>query len=139
MMEGRPHSRFMNHSPDISDPLIDAAVRPLHDNAEQRLAAAAFLQSIRDPEAPGGERMISRWNAVDVGKPKQSWRWVWGIVFITLLMLLWGGLERVRVFGRWGGWLVQWGYFSGDKTELISKRVASRMTPEQRVQLFQCL
>jgi hypothetical protein len=126
----------MNSAPDMSDPLIEAAVRPLHANAEQRLAAAAFLQAIRDPEALGGDRMISRWNAVDVGKRKPSWRWVWVIVLVTLFILVWGGIERVHVFGRWGGWSDRWGDSYENRVESICKRVASRMTPEQRVQLF---
>lgn len=57
---------------DLRSRFLAAAVQPLHDNAEQKLAATQLLDSLCPPADAAAERAIRRWEEIDV-RPRKAW------------------------------------------------------------------
>lgn len=70
--------------PDLRSRFLVAAVRPFHDNAEQRLAATHMLDALCPPADEDAERAIHRWDAIDA-RPRSPLAW---IVFFTALAVI---------------------------------------------------
>lgn len=56
------------------DPLINAAVKPLSENAEQQLAVSGMLRECADPAHPGAAATIARWEQMDAKKRPEAWK-----------------------------------------------------------------
>jgi hypothetical protein len=56
--------------------LIEAAVRPLSDNAEMKAAASHLFGELVKAEPEGAEEAITRLDAVDARTRRPVWRWV---------------------------------------------------------------
>jgi len=54
--------------------LVEAAVKPLSGNAEQRLAAVSILAENADLDHPGAAETIARWQKVDAKKHPFIWK-----------------------------------------------------------------
>ncbi len=68
-MRNEPHSSLIPGSPSALNALVEAAVKPLAENAEQRLTAISILAETADPNHPEATKSIARWERVDaVGK-----------------------------------------------------------------------
>jgi len=66
-----------------SDPLIEAASRPLAENAELHLAAAEFLNGLKTTD-DGAEQAVSRWNALDAGTRWSAWWMALGAMLVLI-------------------------------------------------------
>jgi hypothetical protein len=80
---------------DTKTRLIEAAVRPLADDAELQLAAAQFLGDhvfVNDSEA---EQAIKRWQGLDAKRRPSVWR-----ITLTMLLLVVSAMVLVRVFSE---------------------------------------
>lgn len=84
--------------------LIEAAVRPLEDNAEMKLAASHLLEELAEPE--GAEEAITRWDAVDTRTRKPLWRWALGslLLLITTIVVARDYREVLR-YVAWSEWV----------------------------------
>lgn len=120
----------------IEDPLIDAAVRPLGDNAEHRLAAAGYLEGIRDVSAPGTECLIARWKAVDSRKTVPKWLWLGVILLVSLTAFIWTGYHKSHMLRDWEVLRPLFGEEDETRLRNLNRRVAARMTAEQRLAIF---
>ena len=81
------------------DPVIEAAIRPLADNAEQRQSAASLLSELRSPDDSADAEAIDRWNASDQAKCKPVWRMVLYVVLaIVSAIVIAKGTPTVMVY-----------------------------------------
>lgn len=81
-------------------PLIEAATKPLADNAEQRLAAHALLGETFDPAHPGGADAMSRLERVD--RMKRPWlpmAAICGLAAVSLVAFLFIATSMNRSIG----------------------------------------
>lgn len=70
--------------PDPQQRLIEAATRPLADNAEMQLAATHLLGELTETNPASAEEAISRWEVLDSKKRKPVWR----ILLFSLLLII---------------------------------------------------
>lgn len=83
----------------VTHPLIEAATKPLADNAEQRLAANALLEETTEPDHPASKQVISRWEKTDVGKrPYLRVSLLYGFSLVSLVFFLWIATTMVKEF-----------------------------------------
>jgi hypothetical protein len=84
--------------------LIEAAVRPLSDNAELEQAAIGFLET-RVAEDADEEAMITRWEEVDARMRKSVWPIVlWAAVAVVSAGVAtsdWDEISRMVPLGKW--------------------------------------
>lgn len=76
------------------DKLFETAVRPLGDDAEMRLAAISLLERVSPQGADGAEGVIRRWDAVDAGRRKLWWRWLFVVVLLVFSVWVWAVAAR---------------------------------------------
>ncbi len=115
------------------DPLIEAALRPLSDNAELHLAAAGFLENLKISD-DGEEEAVVRWDAQDGRRRRVFWRralWVALIVASAAVWLVNSG-ELFRYF-EWGKWSMH--PYSGSMPD-SEERVGRRLDAKQKLLLF---
>ena len=116
-----------------SDPLIDAASRPLADNAELHLAAAGFLNGLK-PTDDGAEQAVLRWNALDA----ETRRSVWWMALGAMLVLISGVVffrdsVEMQAYFQWGesarGLFLQ-------QPSSAEERISGRLNERQKLLLF---
>jgi hypothetical protein len=79
------------------DPLVEAAVSSLSDNAEHRLAAIAILSETAIPDHPDAGEAIARWKGIDATKRPFLWKPVlWVIALITAIVLVSSQYQDLR-------------------------------------------
>jgi hypothetical protein len=119
------------------DPLIEAATRNLRDNPEHRIAAAGFLETLRQPGDDEAAKTIARWDEIDSRKPGRPWARAAVVACLLLVLGIVGcDLSRfVRVY-EWTGWLFELETDSSKVTRKALERLSSRATAEQRFTLF---
>ncbi len=116
----------------LKERLIESAVRPLDDNAEMRLAATRLLDELMTEDAPGAEKAIARWDAVDA-KPGHPW---WSLMLWVALIVVSAtvGLRDYQEIGRYVAWR-EW--IGGDVIATSppppSARFTENLTHEQRL------
>ena len=82
--------------------LIEAAVRPLSDNAEMEHAATHLLGEVVRPDSPGAEAAIRRWAAVDSQTRGMIWK---SVLWILLAVVSIGvGVRDFREVSRYVAW-----------------------------------
>lgn len=114
----------------IDDPLLDAAVRPLVENPELRLAAAGYLAAIRRQPSDHEEGMLRRWAEVDA-KSKPVWKLVLAaLTVMAAVVVLVSDLQGVLEFLNYR----RDSEFSLDHK--AEQRIAARLTPAQKVLMF---
>ena len=70
---------------DVSDRLMEMALRPLAESTELRQPAELALAEAIPAAHPEAEAVIARWEAVDErGRPAGRWRWALAVVLIAL-------------------------------------------------------
>ncbi len=90
-------------------PLIEAVTEPLADNAEQRLAANAFLEEKFEPDHPAVSEALERLRKAD----SKRWPGMWRVMLhvcagIALCLMLWhvqsmrSGMQAMGVIGSMG-------------------------------------
>lgn len=85
----------MEHPP---DPLIEAAARPLSDNAEHRLAAIAILAETATPDHPAAAETIARWKKIESTKLPFLWKPIlWVAAVITAIILVSSQYQDLRL------------------------------------------
>lgn len=80
--------------PESRDKLFETAVRPLGNDAEMRLAAISLLERVSPQGANGAEGVIRRWDAVDAGRRKLWWRWLFVVVLLVFSVWVWAVAAR---------------------------------------------
>lgn len=123
----------MSATPHIEDPLIEAAVRPLADNAEMRLAAAGYLEGIRCHQPEQEREAIAVWTrATRAGW--LNWRMALWAVMVVLSVYVavteWGNVLR---YHQWSA-SVRKGLYEPPPD--FSDRVFSKLNSEQRLLVF---
>jgi hypothetical protein len=114
-------------------PLIEAASRPLADNAELHLAAEEFLSQLKTSDN-GAEEAVSRWNALDAGTRRP----VWWIALGAMLVLISGAVffrdsaEMLRYF-QWGGVAAE---EFAQPPPISEERISGRLDERQKLLLF---
>ena len=84
------------------DSIVAVATRPLSDNAEQRVSAAGYLESLRLPEGRGEGDAVCRWNEIDGRKRRSTWRIVlWVILLVVSLSVLLSEIPELWVYWQW--------------------------------------
>jgi hypothetical protein len=79
-------------------PLIEAATKPLADNAEQRLAANDLLGETFDPDHPGVGEALARLGAIDGKRHPASWKVVlWALAAIALVLAIFSHAPEIRL------------------------------------------
>lgn len=115
------------------DPLIEAASRPLADNAELHLAAVGFLNGLKTTD-DGAEEAVSRWNALDAGKCRPVWWLVLGamLILISGVVFLRDSVEMLRYF-QWGGAAAE---EFAQQPPISEERISARLDERQKLLLF---
>jgi len=81
----------------IRKKFIEAAVRPLSDNAEQQSAARALLEITVPDSVSGCEEATARWAAVDVEKRRFGWKKLLYISLAIVSLLVVGDFVRLSL------------------------------------------
>jgi hypothetical protein len=120
-------------TPHIEDPLIEAAVRPLADNAEMRLAAAGYLEGIRCCQPEQEREAIAVWTKAT--RPSWlNWRMVLGALMLVFSVFVavteWGDVLK---YYQWSA-SVRKGLYAPPPD--FSDRVFSKLDSEQRLLVF---
>ncbi len=115
------------------DPLIEAAVSPFADDAELRVNAAGFLQSLRETDPQVEQASIARWTEVDAGR-KPRWKLLlWALLALATSLALMASWEKwLAVVQNDNGFVPDPHASNG----AVMKRVAARMTAGQRFLVF---
>ncbi len=82
--------------PDVRTRLIEAAVRPLSDNAEMKAAASSLFGEWASAGPEGAEEAITRRDAVDAGTRRPVWRWVLFFSKPTRVLMA-GAIARILI------------------------------------------
>ena len=91
---------------DLQTRLIEAAVRPLGDNAEMKAAGSQLLSELVEPKAHGVEKAIARWDAVDGKRQRQAWRVIlWLLLGVISAGVCIGDYREVLRYVAWREWL----------------------------------
>ena len=121
------------------DPLIEAATRNLRDNPEHRIAAAGFLETLRQPGDEVAAQAIARWDEIDSRKPGRTWARaaVMACVLLVLGILCvdFGAILRTREW-NWSGLLSDLELSSEKRTRNALVRLHSRLPEEHQFPLF---
>ena len=119
---------------DLQARLLEAAVRPLSDNAELKHFAADFLEKriTKDADATA---MLERWEEVDSSRRK-SLRSIglWVMVTVISAGVAFTDFDEVRQLAPWGKWLATGSMFT--PLPHASQRVASRLNEAEKLLLF---
>ncbi len=112
--------------PDPSSRLIEAAVRPLSDNAEMRHSAIGFLEN-RVTDNADQEAMITRWEEVDARKRKPVWQMVlWAVVAVVSAGVAVSGFAEISRLVAWGKSIAAgsiYGPGPADSEQLVSRKL----------------
>lgn len=114
--------------------VFEIAVRPISGNEERRLDAAHFLRGLRDENggtAESTEAMARGWEELDAKPGKSLWRAV-GLAGFALVLAL---ILALNV-GEWNNLIVRRDAFDAGYTAGVEERISSRLTPEQKLLMF---
>lgn len=118
--------------------LIDTAVRAFGDNAEMKFAAGQLLEQTVEPEAPGAEEAIRRWDEVDGEKKHPLGRILFPFIFLLVSAVIWAdGLHTFfsssDAFGssRLSSWFYGYPAFENEEAPDFPQ-----LTAEQKLLLF---
>lgn len=111
-------------------PLIEAATKPLADNAEQRLAANAMLEETFDATHPGIPQALTRLQQIDSRKHPGIWKWVLPVLAgISLIAVGFVLIPKVRSI------LILYSYFHSSLIDAPEETLRSDLTAEQNLLL----
>ncbi|RYD20389.1 MAG: hypothetical protein EOP88_15230 [Verrucomicrobiaceae bacterium] len=118
--------------------LIDTAVRAFGDNAEMKFVASQLLEQTVEPEAPGAEEAIRRWDEVDGEKKHPLGRILFPFIFLLVSAVIWAdGLHTFfsssDAFGssRLSSWFYGYPAFENEEAPDFPQ-----LTAEQKLLLF---
>ena len=81
-----------------SHPLIEAAVKPLTDNAEQQLAAKAMLEETFEPDHPGVAAALAGLEAGGEKRRAAIWKiTLWSVAGIALALAIYSHAPEIRL------------------------------------------
>ncbi len=113
--------------------LVEAAVRPLADNAEMQVSATHFLEELVRDDAAAAERVVKRWEELDSKKGRLTWRLalfsLLAIVSATILTVLVSRAINIRQAYN----LVSGHSLTPPTLRKVGK---STLTPEQKLILY---
>jgi len=114
-------SGIQSHAP---NPLVEAAVKPLSGNAEQRLTAISILAETADPAHPDAEKAIRRWEEIDRKKfPSLRTILLFVAAVAALGFMVFLQIPEIELFSK----LVEPGFFSPPMEDL------SNLSPQRKL------
>ena len=122
--------------PNLETRLIDAAVRPLADNAEMKLSATRLLETLSSASDPGGEMAIRRWDLIDSRRRKPVIRIaLFCILAVVSAAVLAASIRQAIGYQKIASWFM-WD-FSGAVPELEPETlIGGNLTGDQKLLLF---
>ncbi|MGL4398258.1 MAG: hypothetical protein ACRCXD_00185 [Luteolibacter sp.] len=120
--------------PDPPSRLIEAAVRPLSDNAELQQAAIGLLET-RIAEDAGADAMIARWDQVDAQKRKSIWQiGLWVLVAVVSAGVAASDFDEMSRIVPLGKWIANGSFLNPMPTDEL-QRVTRKLSESEKLLL----
>jgi hypothetical protein len=120
--------------PDPPTRLIEAAVRPLSDNAEMKHSAIGFLETRITADADQ-EAMITRWDQVDARKRKPVWQTgLWAVVAMVSTGIAISAFDGISRLTPWGKWIAAGSIFTPTPVDGV-QRIANKLSESDKLLL----
>ena len=116
--------------------LIEAATRPLADNAELKHAAADFLENRITKDGDLADAMVARWEQVDARKGKSIWRiGMWVAVAVVSAAVAVKDFDEIRRIAKRGKYLALGSIYAPPSPD-CEQRIANKLSESDKRLLF---